>query len=344
MRLGDVLKFKRDLAHETKVHNSAFAAMLINSFTASRQLVPLELESVRNVISHMGLPSIERSEVFYMGQGVTEEFLNRSFGPEPIKWGTVPPYVNDGLVVFERPIHVNHHDVLSTEYDPSDPATAVIPISAMSWGAGSVPTSTPDGRIVWKPGAVVMLWTHSRQILQSMAAQGEAPPSDLPYIAYPLTYGSAAYGGWFIAETNLKHDDEDTSDSIFYNGDQPEVAAGSTAVVMVHTLWKMLSEEVAVSRKQTPTKKQMKMLRRVKMKDTGVSIINLRRITYHGDNVPMDGERIVDWSHRWKVRGHYRRIRDRRTGEERLVWIRSHIKGPQDRPLRETEKIHALTR
>lgn len=344
MRLGEALKFKRDLAHETKAHNSAYAAMLVNSFTTQRRLDPLEIESVRNVISHMGLPSLERSEVFYMGQGVMPEFLNRALGPEPVKWGTVAPYVNDGLVIFEKPLRINHNDVLSIEYDPADPATAVIPISAMSWTVGSVPTSTPGGQMIWKPGGVVMLWTHSKQILQSMREHDEQTASDLPFVAYPLTYGSAAFGGWFIPENNLAHEDEDLSDSIFYNGDSAEVAAGSTAVCMVHTMWKMLAEEIVVSRKQTPTKKQMKMLRRVKMKDTGVSIISLRRVAYDGDNHPMDGDRMIDWSHRWRVRGHHRRIRDRHTGEERLVWVRSHIKGPQDRPLRETEKVHAITR
>lgn len=343
MRLGEVLKFKRDLAHETKVHNSAYAAMLVNSFTSQRQLDPLEIESVRNVISHMGLPSLERSEVFYMGDGVIQEYLNRSLGPEPIKWGTAPPYVDDGLMVFERPIRVNHNDILSLEYDPADPATAVIPISAVSWASGTVPTSTPSGQMIWKPGAVVMLWTHSKQILKSMREHDEQTASDLPFVAYPLTYGSAAYGGWFIPENNLAHEDEDVSESIFYNGDAPEVAAASTAVCMVHTLWQMLAEEIAMSRRQEPTSKQWKMLRRAKMKDKGVSIIQLRHIKYDGQYEGVDG-RTVDWSHRWRVRGHYRRIRDRRTGQERLVWVRSHIKGPDGRPIREAEKIYSLTR
>lgn len=344
MRIGEVLKFKRDLAHETKVHNSSFAAMLVNSFTSLRQLEPLEIESVRNVISHMGLPSIGHSEAFYMGREVIPEYLNRALGPEPIKWGTAVPPVNHGLVVFEKPLYVNHNDVLSTEYNPSDPATAVIPISALSWTVGTVPTSTPDMQIVWKPGGVVMLWTHSRQILESMREHDEQTASDLPFIAYPLTYGSAAYGGWFIAETNLAHEDEDLSDSIFYNGDAPEVAAASTAVVMTHTLWKMLAENIAVSRRQEPTRKQMKMLRRAKMKDTGVSVITLRNIEYIGDNYPENGDRIVDWSHRWRVRGHYRRIRDRKTGQEKMVWVKSHIKGPDGKPIRETEKVYALIR
>lgn len=343
MRISDALKFKRDLAHETTAHNSAFANMLVSSFTSLQSLTDLEVESVRNVISGTGLPSIRRSEVFFMGREVTSEFLNRGLGPEPTRLGSTPPFVSDGLVVFEYPIRLTPDDVLSVNYDPDDAATRVIPISAMSWSAGMVPTSTPDMQIVWKPGCVVMLWTRSKEIVESMKQHDDHAADELPYIAYPLTYGSAAYGGWFIAETNLVHEDEDTSDSIFYNGDSPETASPSTAVTLTQTLWTMLAEEIAVSRHQDATKKQMKMLRRAKMKDTGVSVIQLRHVEYIGDNEGFEG-RIVDWSHRWYVRGHYRRIRDKHTGEEKYVWVRSHIKGPQGKPLRETEKVYALVR
>jgi hypothetical protein len=344
MRAGEVLKFKRDLAHETRVHNNEYGVMLISSFTSLQDINDLEKESIRNVISHMGLPSIERAEAFYMGREVIPEYLNRALGPDSIKWGSVAPYTNDGLVVFERPLYLNHNDILGTEYDPSGAATEIVPISAMSWCIGSVPTSTEHGSMIWKPGGVVMLWTHSKEILKNMRHYDEQAATDLPFIAYPLTYASAAFGGWFIAENNLRHEDEESGDSIFYNGDSPETAAQSTGVMLVHTLWKMLAERIAISSKRELTGKQKKMTRRAKMRDTGLSIIRLRTFESVGDYEAMFGERLVDWSHRWRVRGHHRKIRDRVTGEEKYVWVRSHIKGPQGKPLRETEKVYAVIR
>lgn len=57
----------------------------------------------------------------------------------------------------------------------------------------------------------------------------------------------------------------------------------------------------------------------------------------------------IEWSHRWKVRGHWRRVlgigRDR-TGEYRIngaTWVREHIRGPEDKVLLNKKRI-LLTR
>lgn len=319
--------------------------MLVASFgEMDRNMTELELAGVSNVINNLGLPALHHSEVFYVGSDVTREYLNRALGPEPKQLGTVFPYTTHGLVVFERPIPLDPNSILSQEEVLDGPATNYVPISALSWATGEVPTRTADGnRIAWKPGVVVMLWSRSNDIRQIFMDKTGKDIGESLYSAYPLTYASAANGGWFIPETGLYHDDEDPSASVFYDGDVPETASPSTAVCLAHELWTMLGEEIYRSRKVDATSKQKKMLRRAKMKDTGISVIELRHVENIGDSVP-DGERIVDWSNRWYVRGHYRRIRDRHTGEIRHVWVRSHIKGPSDRPLRETEKVYALIR
>jgi hypothetical protein len=46
----------------------------------------------------------------------------------------------------------------------------------------------------------------------------------------------------------------------------------------------------------------------------------------------------------WYVRGHARRIRDKKTGEIRVVWVKPYIKGPDGKPIRVTEKVYALKR
>jgi len=84
-------------------------------------------------------------------------------------------------------------------------------------------------------------------------------------------------------------------------------------------------------------------MKRGVMQDTGISVIQLRHVEHVGDSEGVDG-RIIDWSHRWRVRGHHRRIKDRHTGEERLVWVKGHLKGPEGKPIRETDKIYSLTR
>jgi hypothetical protein len=164
--------------------------------------------------------------------------------------------------------------------------------------------------------------------------------SETRFAAYPLTYSSAGFGGWFIPESGVYHDDE--SISYTYDGFDPTTAAPSTAVCLAHTLWEMLEEEIFISTRQESSSKYRKMFKRMNINDTGVSIITLRHANYIGER---DEEgRVIDWQYQWITRGHYRRITDKHTGEQKLVWVRAHRKGPADKPLRLTTKINAMTR
>lgn len=84
--------------------------------------------------------------------------------------------------------------------------------------------------------------------------------------------------------------------------------------------------------------------KRVGIKDdsAGVQVIRLRRPSGshdHGDGEP------TRYSHRWIVDGHWRRQpcgvgkKDRR-----LIYIAPHVKGPDDKPLKDVTKIRALVR
>ena len=55
------------------------------------------------------------------------------------------------------------------------------------------------------------------------------------------------------------------------------------------------------------------------------------------------GEEGVEWSHRWIVSGHWRRIIDKE-GVPRMTWVRQHVKGPEHKPLVIKEKVIALDR
>lgn len=73
-----------------------------------------------------------------------------------------------------------------------------------------------------------------------------------------------------------------------------------------------------------------------------VSVIQLRRIA--GVN-RKEGESLVQWSHRWVVRGFWRwqPCGEGRT-ERRRIWIRPFVKGPADMPLIITDKVYELRR
>lgn len=80
-----------------------------------------------------------------------------------------------------------------------------------------------------------------------------------------------------------------------------------------------------------------------------VTVIRMRRV--ERDNHV--GESSVEWQHQWIVRGHWRwqHVSEHHPlaepdgdGFRARVWVRPHIKGPEDKPLHVTEKVIALMR
>jgi hypothetical protein len=49
--------------------------------------------------------------------------------------------------------------------------------------------------------------------------------------------------------------------------------------------------------------------------------------------------RHIEWSCRWDVAGHERKIKNKQTGETRIVFVRSHLKGPESKPLRKAIRM-----
>ena len=130
----------------------------------------------------------------------------------------------------------------------------------------------------------------------------------------------------------------------------------------------MLNQSITVLDRQAVTGRQdLKRVRRMKLPGT-VTVVKLRR---HSARQP-DGEPVVEWQHSWIVRGHWRwqpygqrstdhehelekpivvngkRVRHcTRHGcdyHEDRIYINPFVKGPEDKPLKQTDKVYALVR
>lgn len=75
-----------------------------------------------------------------------------------------------------------------------------------------------------------------------------------------------------------------------------------------------------------------------------VTVVQLRR---HKNIDRLEGETLVEWAHRWLVRGHWRNQpykADDGTTVYRRIWIAPYVKGPEDKPFKQSEKVYALVR
>lgn len=113
----------------------------------------------------------------------------------------------------------------------------------------------------------------------------------------------------------------------------------------VASLFLLMQQEVAVDRVRLdrPTRRRWQASRLDVPEDYLLSVVRLRR-TYGDAPEAPDGERAEGrYSHRWLVRPHWRRIH-KGTPDERAVYVRGHIKGPEDAPLVTKRKVTTLER
>jgi hypothetical protein len=117
---------------------------------------------------------------------------------------------------------------------------------------------------------------------------------------------------------------------------------------LMHAYWLMLNQTISdVSEAHIP-RAFSKRARRMEIPDR-VTVVALRRYEgmHHGDT-------SVEWQYRWLVRGHWRWQHvsehhplaepDPDGGHRARVWVRPHVKGPEDRPLHLTSKVYGLIR
>lgn len=141
----------------------------------------------------------------------------------------------------------------------------------------------------------------------------------------------------------------------------------------VHALWMLLGQTVTTIKEEEPDRAGRRRMARMKLPPR-VSVITLRRSENHSERA--EGESLIEWQHRWVVRGHWRwqpygsRAKkhegehvlasgsDRHTGSlhsvrfctydkcdyrEERVWINPYVKGPEDKPFSQSEKLYRLS-
>lgn len=118
---------------------------------------------------------------------------------------------------------------------------------------------------------------------------------------------------------------------------------------LAHAFWIMLNQTVVDVTKDASPRPFAKRAKRMGIPDR-VSVVRLRHVTGRSGV----GESSVEWQHRWLVRGHWAWRHcsehhplaepDGRGGFHARVWVRGHVRGPEDKPLLITNKVYHLAR
>lgn len=116
---------------------------------------------------------------------------------------------------------------------------------------------------------------------------------------------------------------------------------------VILTTFNLLMDELVVVRKErAPRPAVRRAAKALKSPDFGdVNVVDLRKIRTlnYEPPEPDDDADPVHWTHRWIVRPHWRTV-NRGTAKEKHVYIRKHIKGPENRPLIVKDRLGRLIR
>jgi hypothetical protein len=126
--------------------------------------------------------------------------------------------------------------------------------------------------------------------------------------------------------------------AILADGDNPSPHTNTHRYI--HALWLMLNQTITKTEDEYVRKTALKRAQRIGLPGR-VTVITLRRTAGSRNQ----GESLVEWSHRWVVRGHWRwQPHGPQLSEKRRIWIAPHVKGPESKPLIVSDKVYNLSR
>jgi hypothetical protein len=105
--------------------------------------------------------------------------------------------------------------------------------------------------------------------------------------------------------------------------------------------WRLMQQSVARLDDEPVPRQMRKLGRRAGLPDGNVTVIKLRSSPSRGD-----GSSLVEWSHRWLRRGHWRSQPYKEDGHwvRRTIWIHPTVCGPDDKPLIIRDHVYDLRR
>lgn len=352
-------KFFSDWANASKASRYAMP---------SKQIHGVEVPWTGHEIANGMANSLRVSETYFVGKDVTEALLQVAplMPPEVLQKEDLPS--THGFLMFEEPIQIESTTT-------SAPAAGLMWFSEM---VGKASTGQLYGMVIWTLSRTSdhAAWAEAATVPeQYRGTWAKASKTELagllekvaklglvisPSMVFSVGFNNFAFDmadrpGTLIANP-------DTLDIVQSNGDGTWKVTGFAGrdevtgepideeftervrpeplVMFLTALWRFMEQELApVERMHTP-KTMARHLARRQLSMAPVSIIHLRRRAQG----PESGDREFEYSHRWTVRGHWRRQWYASEGRHKSIYIAPHIKGPENAPFLIRERVTAVVR
>lgn len=276
-------------------------------------------------LAHIQVMSL-RGEPTYVSHDACElvGHAMQSFEPEVVL--PTDPWVPDGFAVLAQPLYIADGPV--TEEAPGRSPTGFIPVRAIAWM--SVHNEDATQGCFWISYYVDIddEFVHARE--QGVTEDRWRGMEEDMRREMPLTLAHQWQWTWGSSATDLPSNlgrDEDPEDV----GKRAHAQA-----CLIQVLWR-LGSQFAPS-KETPPRGIRRDAARKGLDHRDVTVIRLRRAREDVEHDPTGKTYHVQFL----VRGYWAK-RHTRDGP-RQTWIKPHLKGPEDAPLKVTERVWEFTR
>lgn len=239
-----------------------------------------------------------------------------------------------GLMVFETP--------LASYVNPADRRVQIV---AVSWG----PWDGPGG--AWEHGGIwITFYSHPAAVLPpEIFADGSADLTGLGPLLVPLNGEAGTEGAMLgpIAATLPPVLPDNEAGWPFgplpADHDFPENTTAPWALTL-RSAFRLMQQPLAVRDTEHADRAARHRLARAGLPDADVRIIRVRRPQRPASDRDVAGSGR-EYDHQWWVRGHWRRYwcgPGRARPEDRFIW--PHLAGPDDKPVRGTERVQVWDR
>lgn len=189
----------------------------------------------------------------------------------------------------------------------------------------------PIRAFAWKPAAAISILSERDRARGGLLVQALI---DLEHELSPTDIRAGDYRGRLWPGMHFQWEESEAIEGVIdWTLPSPEE---KTALIRLRklamALWLISSQRVTLVSGHRPVRSLRRQVesRKIPMPST-VVVLTLRREHQR----PTEGGEThdVEWSHRWLVSGHWRRLWSESEQRERTVWISPYVKGPADRPL-----------
>lgn len=229
---------------------------------------------------------------------------------------------------------------IALEMPMSQPS--IMPLRALSWAEVPIRHKNKQGDWEDKRGVQLLGFT-GRDDPMPIDDKGDSVSMSVVYETRLPAYALVDSQGWSYGVEWNEVPYEERPEGIDAFHATPNVAHWRRWML---TFWRLCQQEVpAVTQANRSTRRRWLKTAAKPPEWGSIRIVTLRKYKQKGGKIIEPDELFTrDWSHRWPVRGHWRKQYYPSEDVHRPVWISPYIKGPPDKPLIIRKDVYGVVR